>query len=148
MNQLLRSQHGSAIQPVPAKLVAAVTVRLSALAAEGESFTTPDKADSRLVKLFAKRAVGWPAKPARRAPKAEWQECHRVSAELVASDNVRYALIFGYALDSDAHWRTHSFVLDRQRHMLVEPTPLLRRAYIGVELDAAEAADFLAECDH
>ena len=147
MNKLLRAQHGSAINPVADEVVAAVTVRLSELADEGESFTTPDKGERRWAELFAQRAVCWPAKPARRAPKAEWQECHQVAAELAGSDSARYALIFGYALDNDAHWRTHSFVFDRKRHMLVEPTPLLRRAYIGVELDAQEAADFLTECD-
>lgn len=143
--RLLRSQHGPAITPTTPEIVAAVTARLSVLAQEGESFTTPDLEETRWAAAFAQRATDWAGYRVRRVREGEYQDCHIISARIVARDPLRYRHVFGYALGSDAHWRTHSWVHDRQTGELIEPTPLKRRAYIGVELTPEEAADFEGE---
>lgn len=141
----LRSQHGPAITPASDAVVAAVTARLSALADAGESFTTPDAQEERWALAFAARAVAWSGRRVRTARGAAWQECHLVASRVVASDPLRYRHVFGYALDTDSHWRTHSWVHDTKSGDLIETTPSKRAAYIGVELTPDEAADFDAE---
>lgn len=145
MSTVLRAQHGSAINPADAAIVAAVTVRLSALAETGESFTTPDAGETRWASAFGARAVAWSGRKVRKVRGAEWQECHAITSRVVAQDPTRYHHVFGYALDSDTHWRTHSWILDIMTGELIEPTPSVRKAYIGVELTPEEAAIFAAE---
>lgn len=141
----LRSQHGPAITAAADEVVTAVTTRLSMLASAGESFTTPDVAEERWARAFAARAVLWSGRRVRKARGNAWQECHAVSSRLVAGDPQRYRHVFGYALNGDSHWRTHSWVHDTLSGDIIEPTPLVRRVYIGVELTAREAGDFEAE---
>jgi hypothetical protein len=138
MDHLLRAQHGPAISPASPQVVAGVSRRLSALASAGESFTTPDEAESGLAILFAERAVAWPTDGAKAARGAEWQMCHDIAEGMALGDPSRYRRVFGYALGNDEHWRTHSWVVDRRTCRIVEPTPKVRRAYVGVELTTEE----------
>ena len=57
---------------------------------------------------------------------------------MAVADPARYARVFGYALDSDPHWRTHSWLIEHKSGRIIEPTPHIRTAYVGVELTAAE----------
>ena len=143
MDRLLRSQHGPAINPADPALVAAVTARLSALAEDGESFTTPDASEAVWAAAFAARAVNWKGFKVRVAKGAEWQACHDMTSDLVASDPARYRHVFGYARDRDTHWRTHSWVHDTATNSLIEMTPGVRKAYLGAELTPIEASVFL-----
>lgn len=138
MSPELRPQHGPAIAPADADVVAGVTARLSLLASAGESFTTPDQWQATWARAFARRAVVWNG-PARRGRGAERNGCFAVTLALVASDPERYRYVFGWALDTgDLHWRTHAWALDTRTGRIVEPTPSPRVAYIGVELSHDE----------
>lgn len=140
--RLLRAQHGPAITPADPALVAAVTDRLSTLAAgAGVTFTTPDQGEAAWAAAFAERARVWSGYPVTRAQGARRGACHEICSAIVARDPVRFHHVFGYALDdSGGHWRTHSWVIDTRTGRLIEATPSPRVAYIGVELTAEEAA--------
>ena len=138
MSQDLRAQHGPAISPASPSVVAGVARRLSALASAGASFTTPDESESALAILFAERAVVWPTERAKIARGAEWRACHDIAERLALGNPERYHRVFGYALGHDAHWRTHSWVVDLRTRRIIEPTPAVRRAYVGVELTTQE----------
>jgi hypothetical protein len=130
--RLLRAQ--------PKALVKAVAARLSAADPRGISFTTPDVGETALAALFAARAVAFSPAGAKVARGARSQMCHAISEALAMAEPEHYARVFGYALGSDTHWRTHSWVIDRRTGRIVEPTPLIRKAYVGVELSVAETA--------
>jgi hypothetical protein len=138
MSQDLRAQHGPAVSPAGRHVVAGVTRRLSALASAGESFTTPEDYESDLALLFVERAVAWSTDGAKIAPGAEWRSCHDIAERMALREPSRYHRVFGYALGRDSHWRTHSWLVDRRTRRIVEPTPAVRRAYVGVELTTEE----------
>lgn len=144
MEKPLVARHGIAIRPAPPEIVALVAARLGALAARGPggtSFTTPDIGELDLARRFAQGARLWPLAGAMLHPRAEWGACHEIAAETAESDPVRYGLVFGWARDeADEHWRTHSWNWDRERGAILEPTPLLRRAYAGVLVAPAPLA--------
>lgn len=144
MSQVLRAQHGPAISPASRPVVAGVKRRLSALASAGESFTTPAEHESDLALLFAKRAVAWSSDGAKIAPGAEWRSCHDIAERMAVAQPPRYHRVFGYALGLDSHWRTHSWLVDLRTRRIVEPTPRIRQAYIGVELTTEETRASLA----
>jgi hypothetical protein len=139
MGRPLRAQHGPAISPARPRVVAGVTRRLSALASAGESFTTPDEYESDLAILFAQRAVAWPTEGAKIARGARWRQCHDIAERMALRNPSRYHRVFGWALGCDEHWRTHSWLVNRQTGRIVEPTPEVRRAYVGVELTIEES---------
>jgi alkylation response protein AidB-like acyl-CoA dehydrogenase len=139
MDRLLRAQHGPAISPAGRQVVAGVTARLSALATSGKSFTTPDVSESGVAVLFAQRAVAWPIDGAKIARGARWTMCHDIASAMALAHPAYYRRVFGWALSDDEHWRTHSWVVDRRTGRIIEPTPQVRRAYIGVELTIEES---------
>ena len=128
----------TAISPAGRRVVAGVTRRLQALASAGESFTTPDEYESDLALLFAERAVAWSTDGAKVMPGAEWRLCHDIAEAMALRQPSRYHRVFGYALGADSHWRTHSWLVDRRTRRIIEPTPAVRLAYVGVELTTDE----------
>ena len=127
------------ISPASRQIVAGVTSRLSALAPTGKSFTTPDVYESGLAILFAQRAVAWPTDGAKVVRGAKWTMCHDIAEAMAVADPSRYRRVFGWALSDDEHWRTHSWLVDLRTRRIVEPTPQVRRAYVGVELTPEES---------
>ena len=67
--------------------------------------------------------------------------CHSNSSKIWELDNERYCIMTGYAMSEDGVWRSHSWVWDNEREIVIETTQS-RLLYYGFKMTHEECSQF------